>query len=82
MSFNNQGTYIFCSKTIAQSQSLVSVVTADVLKTAKQEQDIQSIARNTANFEHVNIPLNIVKQTRTANIFLKTNIVTKSDVRH
>ena len=61
---------------------MVSGVTADVLKTAKQEQDIQSIARNTANLEHANIPLNIVKQTRTANIFLETDIVTNGDVRH
>jgi hypothetical protein len=59
----------------------VSGVTAELPKTAKQGQIIQSIARNTANFVHVNIPLNItVKQTRTANIFLRMDIVTTSDV--
>ena len=68
---------------IAKIQSLVRGVTAEKLKTAKQGEAIQSIARNTANFGHVNIPLNInVELTRTANIFLKTDIVTTSDVRH
>lgn len=60
-----------------------SVATVGILKTAKQGQVIQSIARNTAEFGHVNILLNvIVKQMRTANIFLKMDIVTSNDVRY